>query len=702
MPNQKLGVTANELFACNPFRILGLPVTAEDEVISSTYKKLLSIAGTAEADNYKTDYDFPALPPFRRDELTLKTAYAKLASNGYRCFAFSSGEFSQSLNIDDVLLNIYDITGYDCFLRCYMWLIVNDRTFEEPELWVPLAEYIDKMIYADPSKWGAYFDSRFPQSALAKDGESLLAEFHATFKDIILLPIKELVRGSMRCTTAIQILEAAKVDVHEEFPRIDIPQANKAAPGMPQPKLKIAAKDDEYFDLSQGKMVESNTFAAAASAISADAILGAEAPKPAPRPAPVQAAQPVQPVQPAAPKEERKVSLVDDHIAAQAAANTAQNASRVSMVEEEVPVKHVEAIDGLAPRVRPKTAAQPKPQEPAGLSFESKPSAPSGQGVGFDLPSENTAGKLTINASPDEYTKDKNKPKEAAVPVYYTSPPANDLPSANVGSRSLEAIDPFASAGGKSSSGPAVVESYATTGATKRKQVSLTGLDGLEGGADSGDTLVQMQFTQPTGARKQEPVQLVEETVENQKNITERKTLTSIIEDVESKTEESGTQLLAEQEIEDELYTDTLIKLLRSNRSNKMMMEVDTEHVFINGGGNEGSAKVSNITMDEINPNKIDTSSLDSAYDGTRRINESDPNAAARAIKAKYKNINIDDMINPTVGGTLNKEYHEDAIKKYVKEKQAEKKLYGSIGKFVLFAIFVAALIGFLWYMTSG
>ena len=55
---------------------------------------------------------------------------------------------------------------------------------------------------------------------------SALRSFYATFCDIILLPIKEMVRGSMKCRSAMEILKIAKVDVDEVFPDIDIPQAN--------------------------------------------------------------------------------------------------------------------------------------------------------------------------------------------------------------------------------------------------------------------------------------------------------------------------------------------------------------------------------------------------------------------------------------------------------------------------------------------
>ena len=66
---------------------------------------------------------------------------------------------------------------------------------------------------------------RFPQDML-DSSMSALRSFYATFCDIILLPIKEMVRGSMKCRSAMEILKIAKVDVDEVFPDIDIPQAN--------------------------------------------------------------------------------------------------------------------------------------------------------------------------------------------------------------------------------------------------------------------------------------------------------------------------------------------------------------------------------------------------------------------------------------------------------------------------------------------
>lgn len=283
MLNQKIGITANELFACNPYRVLGVPVDTPPKEIEKRYKEFLSAAEAGRSNELKTEFDFDSLPPFSRNTSSLKTAYAKLASNGYRCFAYSDSVFTVPLNIDDVALNLRDITCYDCFLRCYMWLVINDSEMEEAELWIALAKYIDKLITTSPDKFERVFDHRFPDE-MVDPQKSVFRLFYVTFSEIILLPLKEMVRGSMKCDTATDILRMKGIDVDEKFPYIDIPQANKPKPGEPAPMLKLALKDgDEYFDISTGKMmsfeaetsaeVESNAFERTVTVISADDIM---------------------------------------------------------------------------------------------------------------------------------------------------------------------------------------------------------------------------------------------------------------------------------------------------------------------------------------------------------------------------------------------------------------------------------------------
>ncbi len=291
MSNVSIGVTAMELFAYNPFRILGIAVNTTRSETDKVYNELLRLADSGDISGYTTPFDFPSLPPFSRSAQTIKTAYAKLASNGYRCFAYSDSEFSVSLNIDDIALNLRDITCYDCFLRCYMWLIINDRELQERDLWIQLAAYIDKMIMSSPEQWEKYFDDRFPDEML-DSSMSALKSFYATFSEIILLPLKEMVRGSMKCSNATDILKCAGIDVNEKFDYIEIPQANVPKNGEPAPKLKIALKDgEEYFDISTGTMkyystdtetAESNSFAGSNFApLAADDIINVEPETPA-------------------------------------------------------------------------------------------------------------------------------------------------------------------------------------------------------------------------------------------------------------------------------------------------------------------------------------------------------------------------------------------------------------------------------------
>lgn len=301
MSSVSIGITAMELFAYNPFRILGIPVNASHAEIAATYDKLLKLADTGDISSYKTPFDFDSLPPFSRSSQTIKTAHAKLASNGYRCFAYADEDFPVSLNVDDIALNLRDITCYDCFLRCYMWLIINDRELSEHALWIQLANYIDKLISSSQEEWTKYFDNRFPDE-MVDDSLSAYKSFYTTFCEIILLPLKEMVRGSMKCHTAKEILECAKIDVNENIGQINIPQANAPKAGQAKPKLAKALKyGDEYFDISSGTMRpyaedtaanESNSFTDSFSALSAEAVTATASAEDVPAPA-VQKAQDV-------------------------------------------------------------------------------------------------------------------------------------------------------------------------------------------------------------------------------------------------------------------------------------------------------------------------------------------------------------------------------------------------------------------------
>lgn len=660
MQHQSLGITATELFACNPYRILGLPVDADSAQVSDTYKKLLAIAGTPEADSYTTAFDFPSLPPFKRDEQTLRTAYAKLASNGYRCFAYSDGVFSAALNIDDVMLNLRDITCYDCFLRCYMWLITNDRKFEEPELWIPLCKHIDKMIMSSPEEWDKYFDHRFP-AEMTNGGVNALRSFYTTFCDIILLPIKEMVRGSMKCKTATDILRVAKVDLNESFPYIDIPQANLPKPGEQPPKLKIAVKDgEEYFDANSGKVVnfeaeneaavESNVFAVAATTISADAIVGDEGPDEEPIPdepaenppvpdIPVQESQPVREAVPSEP-----IKTVPEP--------TVQTVQSQPSVQPE-------------PAAASKPAAEfdPAPIQPAQVSKPAQPKVPDGQ----------EAPKPPV----DEIIIPGKRRK-------VNIPGKNATAAAQTGT-------PFTAAAPAQTAFTAPKEQPVQQPVQQAPQQAVQQTVDFTKPAQSADTVYRAPVSQPaaadTSASARKPYK------KHQKSLT----LTSIIDELDKKTDETTEEILSEEESEENLYTDTLIKMLRANRTGQLMKSADTRKVFDNGD-NQGPSGKSEVSMDAINMRRYDKSRLDSPYENAKNLDKMDPK---KVMQEKYKNININDMLNPTVGNKMQSSFQPDAIEEYKKNKENQKKANRSIIKLTLTAAIVIAVI-ILLYIFGG
>ena len=57
MTRPSLGVTAMELFACNPFRVLGIAVDTPTADVTLTYKKLLDMAAKGDTADYEGSED---------------------------------------------------------------------------------------------------------------------------------------------------------------------------------------------------------------------------------------------------------------------------------------------------------------------------------------------------------------------------------------------------------------------------------------------------------------------------------------------------------------------------------------------------------------------------------------------------------------------------------------------------------------------
>ena len=92
-----------------------------------------------------------------------------------------------------------------------MWLIINDTNISLKNLWFKIAKHIDMLICSNPEDWEELFDHRFPKDVYKNDMNSIKG-FYNTFCEVILLPLKELVKGSLECMTASEILSNALFD----------------------------------------------------------------------------------------------------------------------------------------------------------------------------------------------------------------------------------------------------------------------------------------------------------------------------------------------------------------------------------------------------------------------------------------------------------------------------------------------------------
>ncbi len=259
----KLGVTATELFSNNPYRVLGIPVNASAEEIDERYDQLLDMCEDGTIGDFESDYDLKYLPPVERDVDNITSSRDKVLSNGYRAFAYADSMYAYDPSQTDISILIDNIDCYDCFLSCYIWLVLHDRNIMYKSMWFKLAKYIDELICSDPADWYRLFDNRYPQDIYENDFDTIYA-FHSTFCEIILLPLKELVKGSMDCQSAVEVLS---VRVFENFGNEDddlqtltekaeeASKQSKKSVGR-NPSMKGISLTEAYLEEQEGKKDE--------------------------------------------------------------------------------------------------------------------------------------------------------------------------------------------------------------------------------------------------------------------------------------------------------------------------------------------------------------------------------------------------------------------------------------------------------------
>ena len=271
MASDRLGVTVMELFAYNPYRIIGIPVDAPQDKIEEMYAALLNMCENNTISAYRSPFDFPSLPSFERNPDSLANAYSKLSGDVYRCFAFRESLYAVNLSHADISIQISNIDSYDKFLSCYMWLIINDPYITYKNLWFKISKHIDMLICSNPTEWENLFDHRFPKEVYTNDFD-LIKGFYNTFCEVILLPLKELVKGSLDCMTASEILSNALFDgdvstfmSEVENSERKVKRSGRKAPAMPaisNPTL-VEEEDEEVeekVNLLEGIDEETNIY----------------------------------------------------------------------------------------------------------------------------------------------------------------------------------------------------------------------------------------------------------------------------------------------------------------------------------------------------------------------------------------------------------------------------------------------------------
>jgi hypothetical protein len=388
-------------------------------------------------------------------------------------------------------------------------------------------------------------------------GESVYKLFHSTFKEIILLPLKEMVRGSMKCHSAIDILKCAGIDTDEEFDFIEIPQANIPAAGEPAPKLKLALKDgEEYFDIKTGKMVsystdtetaESNSFDSSASApLTADVIINDE------------------------PEEEEPYEAEE--------------------AEVEAPYEEVEEPAADEPQVE---IAQPEPV----IAEPQKPQTT------FVKPAPEPAPAPSPEPTPRRRTE--RKPAEAS-----TAPAKADIPKPEP--RRRRAVEPRTEV---QPTAPQATQSQPTEAAQPAPRRSFR--RSIEQPAQSAPVQPAKQPASTDGSTPFFSMKTGTAAPKHERRSAQG--FTKLVEEAERKEEEAAAAAADmfdpdSEENEENMYTAALIEMLRANQSrNETMKSADTRRA--NAEKELAVAAPTTASMDSINMNKYDDKLLASPFE---------------------------------------------------------------------------------------
>lgn len=192
-------------FIYNPYCIMGISCTATRAEIQKAYDKLCGFLKINESDGFSSPFSLSYLEKKPLDEGMLNKAFSDAEDIKSKVFSFSDECFAYRISKEECLKRLDNISSYDEFLSCYLWLITNDTEFVFKDMWASLCSHIEKMMSAQRIHWSELFDSRFSIDEL-NESYNLLDEFHKAFKMKILSPLHSFENSSEKSSTAKECL----------------------------------------------------------------------------------------------------------------------------------------------------------------------------------------------------------------------------------------------------------------------------------------------------------------------------------------------------------------------------------------------------------------------------------------------------------------------------------------------------------------
>jgi hypothetical protein len=141
----------------------------------------------------------------RLDEGILNKAFSEIEEIKNKVFSFSDECFAYKISKEECLKRLDNISCYDEFLSCYLWLISNDTDFVQRDMWARLCTHIDIMLNAPRLRWDEFFNDRFSIDEL-NESYNILEVFFRAFKEKILLPLQSFEEAQEKSLSAKECL----------------------------------------------------------------------------------------------------------------------------------------------------------------------------------------------------------------------------------------------------------------------------------------------------------------------------------------------------------------------------------------------------------------------------------------------------------------------------------------------------------------